>query len=145
MLVPADPVRHMVDNRGMVDTQEYPNPIDISGGNSALPETMRSNHYASAGFYSNYWNFDPSYSNELSRESSYFDHRPAGMNTLLYRGHYFTSDINGTLNDTHPNTGHWGPNVYPGCGLVRKGLAKCLEPISYAQSYGATSQRMTLS
>jgi len=34
------------------------------------------------------------------------------------------------------NTGHWGNRVYPGCGRVRRGLQKLLEPVQYNTLYG---------
>lgn len=34
------------------------------------------------------------------------------------------------------NTGHWGDRVYPGCGKVRTGMAKLLEPVYYSNVYG---------
>jgi hypothetical protein len=34
------------------------------------------------------------------------------------------------------NTGHWGDRVYPGCGKVRQGMAKILEPVHYKNIYG---------
>jgi hypothetical protein len=32
---------------------------------------------------------------------------------------------------TIENTGHWGNRVYPGCGRVRRGMAKFLEDRAY--------------
>ena len=64
------------------------------------------------------------------------------FNTLVFQGHtaYFNvATSNYDLVQT--NTGHWGPRVYPGCGKVRKGLMKALEPITYTSAFGDTSQR----
>jgi hypothetical protein len=42
------------------------------------------------------------------------------------------------------NTGHWGPRVYPGCGKVRRGLQKMLEPVNYTSAFGDSTARVTL-
>ena len=39
------------------------------------------------------------------------------------------------------NTGHWGNRVYPGCGRVRAGLQKQLEPVHYSSMYGGGGAR----
>lgn len=54
------------------------------------------------------------------------------QNTIVYRGHQF-SYCPTTKQHTAVtvNTGHWGPNVYPGCGRVRAGEMKYLEKCDY--------------
>ena len=54
------------------------------------------------------------------------------QNTICYRGHQF-SYCPTTKQHTAVtvNTGHWGPNVYPGCGRVRAGEMKYLEKCDY--------------
>ena len=45
-------------------------------------------------------------------------------NIVCFQGHQFNYDVEkNTFTVVTRNTGHWGPNVYPGCGAVRDGGA----------------------
>jgi hypothetical protein len=56
------------------------------------------------------------------------------LNTVCFRGHSLSYD---TKTDGHTkitiNTGHWGPNVYPGCRAVRNGENTFLKDMEYAK------------
>ena len=54
--------------------------------------------------------------------------------------HFLALSVISVADRTHnlviKNTGHWGDRVYPGCGKIRNGFAKALEPVSYTNIYG---------
>ena len=53
------------------------------------------------------------------------------INGLCFRGserHY--NPVSGQYDDMHHNTGHWGPNVYDGCGSVRLGMYAHLKQVT---------------
>lgn len=56
------------------------------------------------------------------------------LNTVCFRGHSLAYD---PKTDGHTritiNTGHWGPNVYPGCRSVRNGENTFLKDMEYAK------------
>jgi hypothetical protein len=56
------------------------------------------------------------------------------LNTVCFRGHSLSYD---TKTKQHSkitiNTGHWGPNVYPGCRAVRNGENTFLKDMEYAK------------
>jgi hypothetical protein len=56
------------------------------------------------------------------------------LNTICFRGHSLSYD---TKTKQHSkitiNTGHWGPNVYPGCRSVRNGENTFLKDMEYAR------------
>lgn len=56
------------------------------------------------------------------------------LNTVCFRGHSLSYD---PKTDGHTkitiNTGHWGPNVYPGCRAVRNGENTFLKDMEYAK------------
>ena len=57
------------------------------------------------------------------------------QNKYCYRGHQFAYDPScGMHSAVTRNTGHWGPNVYPGCGRVRAGEMKYLEKQNYSSA-----------
>ena len=61
-----------------------------------------------------------------------FLERTLDINTVCYQGHQFDCDTQtGKLTVVTRNTGHWGPNVYPGCGAVRMGENQFLEKQAY--------------
>ena len=125
---------------------QYKNPIDITGfhqrdlkdlddgGANPIP------HYPTAKFYSKMWNWSngndpagggaPNYTADIER-----------LNTLVYQGHQaMYNPQTMSLTKVIPNTGHWGRNVYPGCGKVRAGLAKVLEQVTFSDVYGGAGQ-----
>lgn len=65
---------------------------------------------------------------DLSTHDDVFRNATRDVNTVCYQGHQFTYDINRKAHSAVTvNTGHWGPNVYPGCGRARAGEMKYLE------------------
>ena len=53
------------------------------------------------------------------------------INGLCFRGserHY--NQVSGQYDAVHHNTGHWGPNVYDGCGSVRLGMYAHLKQVT---------------
>lgn len=60
-----------------------------------------------------------------------FGERNSMVNTLCFRGHQLSYD---TATERHTkvtqNTGHWGPNVYPGCSRQRTSLGGVLQPVA---------------
>ena len=118
--------------------RDYDNPMDITGQlpNDTSPSASDGRpQYETAQFYKSYWNFD---------NSSYVDgsaphyHATAGRaNTVCYQGHQSMYSIQDrTFNLVIKNTGHWSDRVYPGCGKVRNGFSKALEPVQYNNIFG---------
>jgi hypothetical protein len=117
---------------------DYPNPMDITGQfqNSRIVPASgpATNHYASADFYSSYWQWKHSMTpdGDMPYFSTY-----SKWNTLCYQGHQAMYNPSTRQFDAViENTGHWGSRVYPGCGRVRRGLQKLLEPVQYNTLYG---------
>ena len=120
----------------MQSTSEFPNPMSITGHfeNSVL-KVLEENqgggpHYPSASFYRSFWRWveaaDPDHSDKMYEV-------PATLNTVCYQGHqqaYNPSTYQYDIVTT--NTGHWGEKIYPGCGKVRRGVEKMLQPVTYA-------------
>ena len=53
------------------------------------------------------------------------------LNTVCFQGHMLTKDADGKYTQVTVNTGHWGPNVYPGCRSVRNGENAFLKDMEY--------------
>merc|ERR1712166_1314161 len=54
------------------------------------------------------------------------------LNTVCFQGHQLTYDTEKkTYSRITVNTGHWGPNVYPGCRQVRNGENAFLKDMEY--------------
>eukprot|EP00854_Cymbomonas_tetramitiformis_P000224 gene224-400_t len=111
------------------------NPLDVTGkfashtGLQNIKETM----YSTAGYYKDKYQFE--HANAPSSDEPYFE-QPVQKNTLCFQGHQARYNYQtGGLDRVTLNTGHWGERVYPGCGKVRKGLSKYLEPVTYSHMY----------
>ncbi|KAK3259148.1 hypothetical protein CYMTET_31808 [Cymbomonas tetramitiformis] len=107
------------------------NPISVTG--TFEPHTClqsaREPHYSTAETYREIYEFFPM--NAPSGDLPYFETSTRG-NTMCFQGHQASYNHNtGHLDRVCLNTGHWGERVYPGCGKVRRGLSKYLEPVSY--------------
>lgn len=64
-----------------------------------------------------------------------FINRELSQNTICYRGHQISFDVNTRQHSAITvNTGHWGPDVYPGCGRVRAGESVSLDKKNYTQA-----------
>jgi len=59
-------------------------------------------------------------------------------NTVCFQGHQslYNPSNGGMFDIIIKNTGHWGPNVYPGVGKVRNGHQKVVETVNYNNLYG---------
>ena len=120
------------------------NPLDITGfySNQVLNvgnTTIETNdeHYPNASAYSSALGFDnlQNYGNPDS-----FLAPVRHLNTVCFQGHQLTYDAKKeSFSNLTINTGHWGPNVYPGCRAVRNGENAFLKDMEY-EKYRLSSQ-----
>jgi len=112
------------------------NPLDITGfySNEVLNTsntTLRNvtEHYPNAAAYSSALGFDR-LQNYGSQDQ--FLSPVRHLNTICFQGHQLSYDKKkeGFTRITI-NTGHWGPNVYPGCRSVRNGENCFLKDMEY--------------
>jgi len=115
---------------------EIQNPLDISGhysnqvlnmGNTTL--SADGEHYPGADLYSSALGFDrlQNYGNPDN-----FLAPVRHLNTVCFQGHQLSYDSKkDSFNKLTMNTGHWGPNVYPGCRSVRNGENAFLKDMEY--------------
>ena len=112
------------------------NPLDITGhynnqtldaNNSTVDDAEE--HYAYAGRYADALHF-----NRLQN----YDHDEQflspmrHLNTICFQGHQLSWDSERkSFAKVTTNTGHWGPNVYPGCRAVRNGENAFLKDMEY--------------
>jgi hypothetical protein len=143
-LVPLPTYDRTAENSSyMADT---PNPIDCTGrfsGNSphlahidADNDSRGRLHYATAEFYAQLyqWNNADTGANQMDGYAYESINR---YNTVCFQGHQSMYNISSKAYDvTISNTGHWGDRVYPGCGRVRRGMMKSLEPVSFSSPFG---------
>jgi hypothetical protein len=112
------------------------NPLDISGRYN--PQTLDMNnstidndedHYPNARDYARELGFD--------RLQNYGSHDQflspmRHLNTVCFQGHQLSYDPKKeAFTKITLNTGHWGPNVYPGCRAVRNGENAFLKDMEY--------------
>ena len=137
--------------------ENMPNPIDLSGsynkhvyqsdsmskeviGNDFflskdLQEAERRGMFSTLDYYKGVWQFGKNQGTPgFSHPGTFQAGMRARANTVCFQGHQFSwcrtgSGIDGSGGYTNvtANTGHFGPDVYPGCGMVRRGQAKVLE------------------
>jgi hypothetical protein len=118
---------------GEVDIQ---NPLDITGSysndildlnNSQLEEKP---HYPNARDISEYLGFDNL--QNYGRPNEQFLAPVRHLNTTCFQGCQLNYDKSTKKHtDLIVNTGHWGPNVYPGCRAVRNGENAFLKDMEY--------------
>lgn len=114
----------------------YPNPMDITG--QFRDEEEATLHYATADFYSKKHKWNNAHATS-GTEPVYSTMQQS--NTVVYQGHQaMYSKVTGGFTKVIENTGHWGRNVYPGCGKVRAGLSMALEQVVFKESYGGATQ-----
>jgi len=112
----------------------FPSPLDLTGRFAG--DKSDALHILGAAHYHEWWrvssrnNQDPTA--VFDPEHQFLENRMDQRNTVLYQGHQFTYSRQ-TKEHTmvQRNTGHWGPNVYPGCGVVRAGEAQHLREMNY--------------
>ena len=148
-----------------VPTTELPNPMDISGRfNTSAPHLVQlddsngSNgrlHYANASYYRcvlcrlslnrtnalpfrHLWRWHNNAVDSPDAQGWVYG-RVNQYNTLVFQGHQgMYNPASKNYDNIQINTGHFGPRVYPGCGLVRRGMQKTLENVSYSSPHGIT-------
>jgi len=115
------------------------NPLDLTGfyGSNILNDqnsnlTDDKPHYPMAEQLSDLYQFGQ-YSNYTGGEDAFL--APIRhLNTICFRGHTITwSQAKESHTAITLNTGHWGPNVYPGCRAVRNGENTFLKDMEYAK------------
>ena len=118
----------------------YANPLDITGkynGNLAALNGTDGNekHFATADFYKKLWQWSDQIADSPTRTC--FD-TDEGTNTVCFQGHQslYNPSAGGMFDIVIKNSGHWGPNVYPGVGKVRNGHQKVVEHVTYNNLYG---------
>ena len=119
--------------KGKVDIQ---NPLDISGHYNA--HTLDANnstiddvdpHYNGADKYTTTMGFDRLQNYDQNEQ---FLSPMRHLNTVCFQGHQLSFDSEKkTFAKITTNTGHWGPNVYPGCRAVRNGENAFLKDMEY--------------
>ena len=112
------------------------NPLDISGRYN--PQTLDMNnstidnstdHYPNASLYAQALGFDR-LQNYGSNDQFLSPMRH--LNTVCFQGHQLSYDPKKeAFTRITLNTGHWGPNVYPGCRAVRNGENAFLKDMEY--------------
>jgi hypothetical protein len=137
--------------------ENMPNPIDLSGsykkemyssealtresvGNEFflskdMSDAEKQGMFSTLDYYKQKWSFGKNQSTPgFSHPGTFQAGMRARANTVCFQGHQFSwcrtgSGIDGSGGYTNvtANTGHFGPDVYPGCGMVRRGQAKVLE------------------
>ncbi|KAK3255174.1 hypothetical protein CYMTET_35647 [Cymbomonas tetramitiformis] len=110
------------------------NPLDVTGAFAAHTclNNIKTPHYSTARAYGArhaFYSMTPP-----NGDLPYFDSENRG-NTICFQGHQASYNHNsGYIDRVTLNTGHWGERVYPGCGKVRRGLSKFLEPVNYSNA-----------
>lgn len=114
------------------------NPLDITGHYS--PQTLDLNnstldnsvgHYPEAAKYASALGFDR-LQNYGAPANETFLSPVRHLNTVCFQGHQLSYDVNKkSYTKITLNTGHWGPNVYPGCRAVRNGENAFLKDMEY--------------
>jgi hypothetical protein len=112
------------------------NPLDITGRYN--PQTLDMNnstidnstdHYPNAQLYARALGFDR-LQNYGSNDQFLSPMRH--LNTVCFQGHQLSYDAKKeAYSRITLNTGHWGPNVYPGCRAVRNGENAFLKDMEY--------------
>ncbi len=119
--------RTIIDITGSYDSERCKDPM------AHIP------HYPSAKLYAEHWGWkhqplepeaDVDYFGQGSQMLAYnticLQNFQANFNYLGAGGGDWTGYV--------VNKGHWGENVYPGCGRVRKGLNRFFDPVEYVKT-----------
>jgi len=111
-------------------------PLDMSGyfGGHGAPNTKP--HMAGAGYHQINGNWSQmSADNEDDDPMRSILENEHKVNTVCYQGHQFNYSLTTRMYDkVTRNTGHWGPNVYPGCAAVRAGEAHSFRECHYVDT-----------
>ena len=129
------PIWIVGDSKGNIARPQ--NPLDITGhynnhtldaNNSTIDD--ENEHYEGADTYAN----GPLGFNRLQNydQNEQFLSPVRHLNTVCFQGHQLSWDSERkTFAKVTTNTGHWGPNVYPGCRAVRNGENAFLKDMEY--------------
>jgi hypothetical protein len=103
----------------------YPNPISMTGSFG----TSQKAAIEGAGHFHDAWAMKPDVARRADAfetpDSPEFLENLNTLNVVCYQGHQFSYNRKTFAHDrVTRNTGHWGPNVYPGCAAVRAGEAQ---------------------
>lgn len=118
---------------------EIKNPLDITNAYSAQTLDMNNTtmdnsgeHYPKADLYAEKLQFDRLQNYGLEDQ---FLTPMRHLNTICFRGHSLSYDPRKqSFSRITLNTGHWGPNVYPGCRAVRNGENTFLKDMEYEKA-----------
>ena len=112
------------------------NPLDITGhynnntldaNNSTIDDDDE--HYTGADLYAPALGFDRL---QNFGQTEQFLSPMRHLNTVCFQGHQLSWDTERkSFAKITTNTGHWGPNVYPGCRAVRNGENAFLKDMEY--------------
>jgi hypothetical protein len=112
---------------------KLPNPIDVrtimdveQKVSEAYSQTDYDFWQSSSYYYNALWGWTDDTADMNTDESTLVgSNKDKLVNTITYQGAQYNwknfGNGNGDYTDTTLNTGHWGPNVYNGCGQVRRG------------------------
>lgn len=126
---------------------QYANPLDITGKfangvphlanlDMEIGNPQGLEHYPGASFYA--MTFGMNNSNQTFN-SEYVYAEMNTQNTICFQGHQtMFNPAENKWDMTVTNTGHFGDRIYAGCGRVRRGQMKYLEPVSYTTQFGST-------
>jgi len=126
---------------------QYPNPLDITGKfANGVPHLANLDmevgnpqgleHYPGASFYA--MTFGMNNSNQTFNQEYVYAEMNT-QNTICFQGHQtMFNPAENKWDMTIVNTGHFGDRIYSGCGRVRRGQMKFLEPVSYTTQFGST-------
>ena len=125
--VNADPQTKKLNIANPLDITGFYNPQTLDENNSQLDNTKE--HYPGASGYASGLQFD-----RLQNYGSpdQFLSPMRNLNTVCFQGHQLNFNKDSKKHsDIVINTGHWGPNVYPGCRSVRNGENAFLKDMEY--------------
>jgi hypothetical protein len=121
------------------DCKKLDNPIDITGHFllNGQQDVTKKPCYPNAPAVAKKMGFDE-FRDEVD-EGFVFHNKRKVQNTVCYQGHQWSwapstaggGTVAGSITNLTCNTGHWGRNVYAGCGRVRAGEMKYLEKCNY--------------
>lgn len=124
--IPADGAKIKVPQNPLDITGHYNNQT-LDANNSTVDDAEE--HYAYAGRYADALHF-----NRLQNydQDEQFLSPMRHLNTICFQGHQLSWDSERkSFAKVTTNTGHWGPNVYPGCRAVRNGENAFLKDMEY--------------
>ena len=121
------------------------NPLDITGRYGAKTLDANNNtlsdaeeHYPNASLISAKLGFDNL--QQYGSPDERFLAPLRSLNTVCFQGHQVSFDATKqTFTKIRTNTGHWGPNVYPGCRAVRNGENAFLKDMEYEKFCAGTA------